>query len=361
MANRKISDLTALTTPVTGDLLPIVDISEAAAVDQNKKITFGELFASIPAGTAAAPSVAFEGDNTGIYSPGADQLAISTNGLERGRVDSSGRHLVGTSSARSNVYYTTVATTPSVQFETSGSFYNGLSLINYSASGFSPVLTLGLSASNTPGTNTAIASTHELGAINFTGNDGTNFRTGASIVATNDQASAWAVGDCPTRLVFFTTADGAASPTERMRISSNGSIRTGNTITYTGTTGAVTATTGTIVFSFDFSGATTRHTAMIRLSVMHFAATNDINKQAAAEYLLATEAYSTGVVAATSPTAVFQNQYVAATHFAFASTGATTFTITLTEPIGTAASAVYYKVEILDNGSACLLSSVATT
>ena len=91
MANRKISDLTALTAPATGDLLPIVDISEAAAADKNKKITFGELFASIPAGTEAAPSVAFEGDsNTGIYSPGADQLAISTNGTVRLFVTSDG-------------------------------------------------------------------------------------------------------------------------------------------------------------------------------------------------------------------------------------------------------------------------------
>ena len=98
MANRKISDLTALTTPATGDLLPIVDISEAAAADKNKKITFGELFASIPAGTAAAPSIAFEGDsNTGIYSPGADQVAISTNGDERLRITAAGILSLGTS------------------------------------------------------------------------------------------------------------------------------------------------------------------------------------------------------------------------------------------------------------------------
>jgi hypothetical protein len=97
MANRKISDLTALTTPATGDLLPIVDISEAAAADKNKKITIGELFASIPAGTAAAPSIAFEGDaNTGIYSPGADQVAISTNGTGRLFVDASGNIKVTT-------------------------------------------------------------------------------------------------------------------------------------------------------------------------------------------------------------------------------------------------------------------------
>jgi hypothetical protein len=92
MANRKISDLTALTAPATGDLLPIVDISEAAAADKNKKITVGELFASIPAGTAAAPSIAFEGDsNTGIYSPGADQIGIATGGTSRLVVDASGQ------------------------------------------------------------------------------------------------------------------------------------------------------------------------------------------------------------------------------------------------------------------------------
>ena len=43
MANRKISDLTALTAPATGDYVPIVDISEAAAADKNKRITFQNL------------------------------------------------------------------------------------------------------------------------------------------------------------------------------------------------------------------------------------------------------------------------------------------------------------------------------
>ena len=43
MADRKISDLTALTTPASGDFLPIVDISEAAAASKNKRITFQNL------------------------------------------------------------------------------------------------------------------------------------------------------------------------------------------------------------------------------------------------------------------------------------------------------------------------------
>ena len=91
MANRKISDLTALTAPAAGDLLPIVDISEALAADKNKRITLGTLLSGAPLGSAAAPSFAFSGDsNTGIYSPGADQLAISTGGTGRITVDGSG-------------------------------------------------------------------------------------------------------------------------------------------------------------------------------------------------------------------------------------------------------------------------------
>ena len=44
MADRKISDLTALTTPASGDYVPIVDISESAAASKNKRITLTELF-----------------------------------------------------------------------------------------------------------------------------------------------------------------------------------------------------------------------------------------------------------------------------------------------------------------------------
>lgn len=97
MADRKISDLTALTAPAAGDYLPIVDISEASAANKNKRITIEELLRGAPDGTAAAPSIGFESDpNTGIYRPGADQLAISTGGTGRLFVDSSGRVGIGT-------------------------------------------------------------------------------------------------------------------------------------------------------------------------------------------------------------------------------------------------------------------------
>jgi hypothetical protein len=107
MADRKISDLTALTTPASGDFLPIVDISEAAAASKNKRITIEELFRGVPLGTAAAPSIAIEGDeDTGVFSPGANQLAVATNGVGRLFINNGGDIGVGTASPVSRLHVT---------------------------------------------------------------------------------------------------------------------------------------------------------------------------------------------------------------------------------------------------------------
>ena len=91
MADRKITALTALTTPASTDVLPIVDVSEAAAADKNKKITVGELFKGAPDGTESAPGIAFESDDgNGIYLAGTDTVAISTGGTQRLSINASG-------------------------------------------------------------------------------------------------------------------------------------------------------------------------------------------------------------------------------------------------------------------------------
>jgi hypothetical protein len=73
----------------------IVDVSN----NVTKKISISDLLRATPLGTAALPAIAIDGDpNTGIYSPGADQVAISTNGTGRLFVDSSGNVGAGTSS-----------------------------------------------------------------------------------------------------------------------------------------------------------------------------------------------------------------------------------------------------------------------
>ena len=83
MANRKISDLTALTAPVTGDLLPIVDISEAAAADKNKKITVEKLFQGIPGnvGVGVTPSAWSGLTSLSIGSTGSSIASASNDNL----------------------------------------------------------------------------------------------------------------------------------------------------------------------------------------------------------------------------------------------------------------------------------------
>ena len=152
MADRKISDLTALTTPASGDYLPIVDISEAAAASKNKRITIEELMRGVPDGTAAAPGIAFETDpNTGIYSPGADQLAVSTGGAGRLFVDASGNVGVGaTATAPFDVFATINSelrlTTASDGYLQIGQFANGAFIGTSSSDANDGVLRFGTNA-----------------------------------------------------------------------------------------------------------------------------------------------------------------------------------------------------------------------
>jgi hypothetical protein len=105
---------------------------------------------------------------------------------ERMRLDSSGRLLVGTSTARSSInILNQTDLTPSVQFEgqSTSNRSTGLSIINYSASDFGAAFTLGASNSNILGTNTLVESDGDVGVINFVGADGTRFVSCASIAS----------------------------------------------------------------------------------------------------------------------------------------------------------------------------------
>ena len=173
--------------------------------------------------SVAAPAYAGDDADTGLQC-GTNELKLVTGGTARATVDSSGRLLAGTTSARTNVYSSALNITPQNQFESNFTNYQGgLSLINNSASGHSPVLTFGQSYTNTLGGNGLTPNNEPLGILNFTANDGSNFRTAATIQAFADGTTG--SGDVPGRLAFYTTADGASSPTERLRITSDGTIR----------------------------------------------------------------------------------------------------------------------------------------
>jgi hypothetical protein len=71
---------------------------------------------------------------------------------------------------------------------------------------------------------TSITADEAIGQLAFNSSDGGTF---AHIQASADGAAG--NNDYPGRLVFSTTADGASSPTERMRITNNGAVRIGAT------------------------------------------------------------------------------------------------------------------------------------
>ena len=141
---------------------------------------------------------------------------------ERARIDGSGRLLVGTSTARSNVIGSTG------KFQLEGVSGCNQTLVNNQASANDAQLLFGKTRGASAGSNTAVISGDALGLIAFGGADGTNIIQAANIRAEVDGTPG--ANDMPGRLVFSTTADGASTPTERMRIASNGTVTIGQTV-----------------------------------------------------------------------------------------------------------------------------------
>ena len=89
-----------------------------------------------------------------------------------------------------------------------------------------PALVFAKSRSSSKGGNTVVQNGDNLGNINFYAADGTDVNTPAATI--NCRVDGTPGGnDIPGRLVFSTTADGSASPTERMRIDSSGRMGLG--------------------------------------------------------------------------------------------------------------------------------------
>ncbi len=89
MANRKISEFTALTAPAATDVLPIIDQSESGA-DKNKKIAYSNILSKAPDGSASAPSFSFNSDQDTGISGGSNTLSFSTGGTARLTISSAG-------------------------------------------------------------------------------------------------------------------------------------------------------------------------------------------------------------------------------------------------------------------------------
>jgi hypothetical protein len=209
---------------VSGGSLCVNGFADSA----NAYISLREGFSPSDAGGVGFRAIDHSGANAdGLGCYGQDGISFYTSASERARIDSSGRLLVGTSSVYSGIPGQLLNTA------TAGvGTYAGLAITTYSAStgiGAGCVITLDKSNSNTLGTNTAVTNNDQLGTIAFRGADGgSSFRDAAYIQCFVDgTVSGGGAADMPGRLVFSTTADGASSPTERMRITNAGLVGLG--------------------------------------------------------------------------------------------------------------------------------------
>jgi hypothetical protein len=199
-------DPQSVATNVVSDLSPELG-GDLDVLTRNIYSSLGNVYVNdtleVNSGSAATPAITFNGDtNTGIYRPGADQLAIATGGSERVRVDSSGKLLVGTSSDFDG-FLNQISSTSGLQ----------LSLRRTNSNPVYIKLSSGASGDNVGGGG-------QLGYLRWYG-----FHTSADYEAARISAEVDGtpgVNNMPGRLVFSTTAYGASTPTERMRIDSTG-------------------------------------------------------------------------------------------------------------------------------------------
>ena len=139
-------------------------------------------------------------------------------------IDAGGRILTGHTTS----VLGPASTSAQIQIHASNLSTGTQSLFNWANSASSAnQIAFNKSKSGAIGTLGSVASGDLIGAVVFCGDDGTSFVSAANITALVDGTPG--TNDMPGRLVFSTTADGASSPTERMRIDNAGRVGIGAT------------------------------------------------------------------------------------------------------------------------------------
>ena len=159
-----------------------------------------------------------DGSNSGAlsYNHSDDSMRFRVNATEKARIDSSGRVLVGTDSNTSPIGWGNnlqVASTSAAA---------GVSIRRDSADTGGALLVFGKSRGSLNGS-TVVQSGDQIGGMYFAGGDGTDVNSIAAQLSVEVDGTPGS-NDMPGRILFKTTADGASSPTERMRISASGQI-----------------------------------------------------------------------------------------------------------------------------------------
>ena len=196
----------------------------------------------------------------------AKDMVFQTDSTTRMTIDSSGRVVIGHTA---NVALGT--TDPALQVLGTSEDASQISIGRFSADDTAPKINL-IKGRGGIGANTIVTDNDNLGTINFRGADGSDLDTiGASIEArVNGTPGA---NDLPAELLFSTTADGAATPTTRMIITSAGKVGIGTGVTptmnYQSTHIKVSTSGSDSILGIDNAGSGTTSITMIRSAGVH--------------------------------------------------------------------------------------------
>ena len=149
-----------------------------------------------------------------------------TASAHRFLIDSSGRILQGSSTGRNTAL---MAAQPTYQLEGTSSNTSNFGIFCNSNGSAAGGIEFGKTRGSAVGGTTVVQENDSLGHISFEGSDGSAQRVGARITAAVDGTPG--SSDMPGRLMFFTTPDGSATESERLRIGSEGNLALGGTNT----------------------------------------------------------------------------------------------------------------------------------
>lgn len=253
MADVKISNLPASTTPLAGtEVLPIVQSGVTKQVSVE----------NLTAGRAITAASAIISDNSAnaalrITQVGAGNAILVEDSANPDAtpfvVNGNGEVTVGHTAA--TAYIPGIA--PNFQVLGTDNKSSSTALMRYSADAFGCSVLINKSR-GAIGAQGIVSSGDSIGTIYFAASDGTNPIAATSISSSVDGTPG--TDDMPGRLIFSTTANGASSPTECMRISNAGVIslgaapgseslratRVASAVNYVSVFGAVTGQTPTI-------------------------------------------------------------------------------------------------------------------
>ena len=174
-----------------------------------------------PLGTSSVVSINGGDADSGIYFPAASTQALVNNGTESLRTTSTGKVLFGGTTAFQTKFGATTVS-PDVQIQKLDD-KGSLLISRFSVDTESPRLFFAKSRSATEGGQGSVLSGDNSGDISFGSSDGTSIIEAARIRVEIDGTPG--TNDMPGRLSFMTTPDSASVPTEKMRVSQDGTIR----------------------------------------------------------------------------------------------------------------------------------------